>query len=66
MDALILAGAALLTVLTVAAIAIVVAGSRADRAQRELSRKPAPRAGGDPVPAKRFRRAARPRSSARR
>jgi hypothetical protein len=66
MDVLIVAGSALLTVLVTAAIASVVAAARADGAERDLPQAPAPRAGRDPAPARRFRRAPRPRSSARR
>jgi hypothetical protein len=66
MDALIVAGSALVTGLVVVAIAMVVAGSRADRAQRDLSGAPARQADGKTAPARRFRRMARPRSSARR
>jgi hypothetical protein len=67
MNALIVAGSALFTVLAVAAIAMLVAGSRADRAQGEPSSAPATRARPErPRAAQRLRRAARPRSSAKR
>jgi hypothetical protein len=70
MDALILTGSALLTVLAVAAIAIVVSGARADRSPSERGSAPAPGAApparGRRAPARRFRRQARARSSARR
>jgi hypothetical protein len=66
MDALILAGSALLTVLAVCAIAIVVTGARADRTESGRSGRRVAPARGAWVPARRFRRQARPRSSARR
>jgi hypothetical protein len=62
-DIVILVGSGVLTGLGVMAVAMVVAGARADRAQQRLSRAAAPRAVAEPTPIRRFRRAARRRSS---
>lgn len=66
MAILILAGCLLVTALAVVALAMLVAGARADRVQERLSQQQPPPPTEGVAPARRFRRSVRQRSSARR